>query len=427
MRSVLLLQGPLGPFFQHFSRFLAHKSIRVHKLNFNGGDESWSCAGSNISYRGSLIDWPAFLEETIKRLHIDTVFCYNDCRLYHQYARQYCQEQNIIFYVFEEGYLRPDYITLEPNGVNAHSPWYGCIETLLPGVLPVGKNDHFVINPTFKHRIGYAIRYYLFMQLYYWRFTHYQHHRCRTCLSEGLAWLKGFHTKHINKKRDKNLKKRLIGEHSEHLFVVPLQVTDDFQIRIHSSFENIHQFIHHTLVSFANHANENDVLVFKHHPMDRGYTNYRQFIRHECERLNIDKRIFYGYELSLPELYPHCKGVVTVNSTVGMSALLHLVPTITLGKAIYDIPGLTSQNSLDQFWQQPYPVNIKLLKQLRGFMLNHTQINGSFYGAYQKTCEQIWQRLLVLDSFNPVHTTANNIGSHTDPLSVLASLAKPAA
>ena len=427
MRSVLLLQGPLGPFFQHFSRFLARQGIRVHKLNFNGGDESWSCSGSNISYRSSLVDWPAFLEKTIKRLQIDTVFCYNDCRLYHQYARQYCQEQNIRFYVFEEGYLRPDYITLEPNGVNAHSPWYGRLEVLLSEELPVEKNDHFVINPTFNRRIGYAIRYYIFMQLYYRRFTYYQHHRSRTCLSEGLAWLKGFSTKYIYKGRDQHLKKRLIDKHSGHIFLAPLQVTDDFQVRVHSCFDDISHFIRHSLESFASHANENDVLVFKHHPMDRGYTSYKQLIKHECERLNIEKRIFYGYELSLPELYPHCKGVVTVNSTVGMSALLHSVPTITLGKAIYDIPGLTSQNSLDQFWQQPYPVNIKLFKQLRGFMLKHTQINGSFYGSYQKTCEQIWQRLLVLDSFNTIHTSANNIGSQTDPLSVLASLAKPAA
>ncbi|OIN07998.1 hypothetical protein BFR47_15900 [Oceanisphaera psychrotolerans] len=289
------------------------------------------------------------------------------------------------------------------------------------------KNDHFVINPTFKRRIGYAIRYYIFMQLYYRRFTHYQHHRGRTCLSEGLAWLKGFHAKNINKKRDKSLNKRLIIEHSGHFFLVPLQVTDDFQIRIHSSFENIHQFIHHTLMSFANNANENDVLVFKHHPMDRGYTNYKPFITHECKRLNIDKRVFYGYELSLPELYPHCKGVVTVNSTVGMSALQHSVPTITLGKAIYDIPGLTSQHGLDRFWKKPCPVNKKLIHQLRYFMLNHTQLNGSFYGEYKKTCEQIGQRLLSLNSHSTAHTTVHNIDYQTKPLSVLASQAKPAA
>ncbi|MFB9846597.1 capsule biosynthesis protein [Oceanisphaera arctica] len=427
MRSILLLQGPLGPFFQHFSRFLASQGIRVHKLNFNGGDESWPCVGSNISYRGSLVDWPAFLDETIKRCHIDTVFCYNDCRLYHHYARQYCQKQHIGFYVFEEGYLRPDYITLEPNGVNAHSTWYGRLETLLPEVLPVEKNDHFVISPTFQRRIGYAIRYYISMQLHYPIFTHYQHHRCRTCLSEGLAWLKGLYTKYIYKNRDQNLKERLIDHHSGHIFLVPLQVTDDFQVRIHSCFGDTSQFIRHVLLSFSSHANDNDVLVFKHHPMDRGYTNYKKLIRYECERLGINERIFYGYDLSLPELYPHCKAVVTVNSTAGMSALLHSVPTITLGKAIYDIPGLTSQNGLDQFWKKPCPVNAKLFKQLRCFMLNHTQLNGSFYGEYQKTCEKIWQRLLVLNSFNTVHTTVKNIGSQADPFNVLASQTKPAA
>lgn len=48
--KILLLQGPLGPFFQTLSRQLTTAGHRVTKVHFNGGDASWSCAGDNLSF-----------------------------------------------------------------------------------------------------------------------------------------------------------------------------------------------------------------------------------------------------------------------------------------------------------------------------------------------------------------------------------------
>lgn len=50
--------------------------------------------------------------------------------------------------------------------------------------------------------------------------------------------------------------------------MVPLQVSEDFQIREHSDFDSIEQMIENIVSSFAKHASEEDVLLFKHHPMD---------------------------------------------------------------------------------------------------------------------------------------------------------------
>ncbi|GAA3528293.1 hypothetical protein GCM10022394_04310 [Zobellella aerophila] len=322
------------------------------------------------------------------------MFCYNDCRAYHLKARHYCLEHKIDFYVFEEGYLRPDYITLEKGGVNAHSPWYGRLASLLASQAPTDDEQlHFAVAPTFNKRIYYAIRYYLGMQLNAGRFSHYVHHRHRPCWTEGTSWLKGWYTKLSHKAHDREQQQRLIDHHSGNIFLIPLQVADDFQIRAHSPFKDVAQAISHIMDSFATNAAADDVLVLKHHPMDRGYSNYRRQIKRHCTRLGLNNRVFYGFEFSLPELYRHCKGVVTINSTVGISALLHKVPTLTLGKALYDLPGLTSQCGLDTFWQRPEPVNHPLFTQLRLFLLSHTQVNGSFYGEYKKTCEQVWQRL----------------------------------
>lgn len=395
MQSVLLLQGPLGPFFQNFSHFLSDQAIQVHKIHFNGGDGCWPCKGRNTSYTGTLPEWRHFLAAYIKEHAIDTVFCYSDCREYHAVARHFCLSHNIRFYVFEEGYLRPHYITLEQNGVNAHSSWYG----KLAARLPHGSTEHVKhqldIRPNFKRRIYYAMRYYLNLQLSRPKFRHYVHHRHRPCWKEGIAWLKGWYTKYSHSAHDKGLQQQLIDHHSGHIHLVPLQVADDFQIRTHSPFTDVADSIRHILASFAACAPKNDVLLFKHHPMDRGYTNYTQLIQQRAKKLGIAGRVFYGFELSLPELYHHCKGVVTVNSTVGLSALFHHVPTITLGKALYDIPGLTSQCPLATFWRSPQPVNVTLFKQLRAFLLQHTQLNGSFYCEPEKTCQHIWQQLLM--------------------------------
>ncbi|MCC4264607.1 capsular biosynthesis protein [Oceanimonas baumannii] len=419
MKSALLLQGPLGPFFQHFSRFLSEQGIAVHKIHFNGGDGCWPCKGSNVHYTGSLPEWRHFLHNYISENEIDTVFCYSDCREYHAVARIYCQSHNIRFFVFEEGYLRPHYITLEQDGVNAHSPWFGKVASELPRQDPERVHHQFDIKANFKRRIYFAMRYYFSMHFSRWRFRHYVHHRHRPYWKEGIAWLKGWYTKYTHTAHDKGLLQTLIDQHSQHIFLVPLQVADDFQIRAHSPFNDVAGSIHHIMDSFAKHATPNDVLLFKHHPMDRGYTNYTKLIRSLAEQHGLNGRVFYGFEISLPEVYRHCKGVVTVNSTVGMSALLHHVPTITLGNALYDVPGLTSQCSLNEFWQAPQPVSDDLFKRLRAFLLKHTQLNGSFYCLPHSTCQQIWQRLQQ-QAAPPIRHRPRLVAAHEQPLTAKA-------
>ena len=55
------------------------------------------------------------------------------------------------------------------------------------------------------------------------------------------------------------------------------------------------------------------------------------------------------------KLLDGARGVVTVNSTVGLWALRAGRPVITLGDAIYDIDGLTFRGGLDAFWTEAGP------------------------------------------------------------------------
>ncbi len=54
---VLLLQGPVGPFFRRLADDLTRAGAQVFKVNFNGGDWLFYQNGA-FNYHGRLEDWP---------------------------------------------------------------------------------------------------------------------------------------------------------------------------------------------------------------------------------------------------------------------------------------------------------------------------------------------------------------------------------
>ena len=86
------------------------------------------------------------------------------------------------------------------------------------------------------------------------------------------------------------------------------------------------------------------------------------------------------HDLPLPALLTHTRAVITVNSTAGLSALIHNKPLKVMGKALYNIEGLTWQGPLNQFWQSNFAPDKKLFQCFRTHLLYSTQINAVFYG-----------------------------------------------
>ena len=126
-------------------------------------------------------------------------------------------------------------------------------------------------------------------------------------------------------------------------------------------------------------------LIFKHLPLDRGRKNYKNFICEQAQKLRISDRVLVVHEVHLPTCLQHALGTVTINSTVGLSSLYHGTATIALGNAIYDIEGLTNKNKkLKEFWKNPQKPDMKLLAKFRHYLIETTQLNGSFYGLMPK-------------------------------------------
>ena len=68
--------------------------------------------------------------------------------------------------------------------------------------------------------------------------------------------------------------------------------------------------------------------------------------------------------------------MVCVNSTSGTLALAAGKPVCTLGEAIYNVPGLTYDGHLDDFWADPEPPAPGLYEAFRKVLVNRCLVRG---------------------------------------------------
>jgi capsular polysaccharide export protein len=186
-------------------------------------------------------------------------------------------------------------------------------------------------------------------------------------------------------------------------FFLPLQLSSDAQILDHSRFKDMLAVIAFVLASFAKHAAAEARLVIKNHPLDTGQTDYRKAVHDTAQRLGIAGRVLYMETGDLNILLKAARGTVTVNSTVGALALGMNCPTIALGAPIYDLPGLTFQGELNDFWRAPEPPDAELFRCFRNTVIQATQVNGGFYSregialAVENSCHALESEHSPLD------------------------------
>lgn len=377
-RKVLLLQGPVGPFFRRLARLLRAAGAEVHKVNFNGGDCLFYPRGA-VTWRGHPHDWPEFLQSLIVQRQIDLILLFGDCRPIHTAAREIALRLGVHVGVFEEGYIRPNFITFEDFGVNGYSrlPRAPKFYRQLP---PGSHHLETEVGNTFRYAALWATLYYIASAAARPWFPHYRHHRPLT-LSEAWPWVRSAWRKALYRFRERGILELLTGALRKKFFLVPLQVSVDSQVRHHSDFRSVRQFIRHVVASFAAHAPGDVLLVIKHHPLGRGHHDYRQLLGKLVAEFGVVGRVLYIHDQHLPTLLDNTRGAVLINSTAGLTALEHGAPVKACGVAVYDLPGLTFQGSLDEFWRRAETSrpDAELFRRFRAHLIERTQINGSFY------------------------------------------------
>lgn len=133
------------------------------------------------------------------------------------------------------------------------------------------------------------------------------------------------------------------------------------------------------ITSFATHAPANAVLAVKEHPLDDGAIAWRDVVAATARRAGITERVILIEACDLRVLLRQARGMVTVNSTNATVALARGIPVKAVGRAVYDLPGLTHQGTLDGFWRAPAHPCPRLFDTFRKVLAQTCLIEGDFF------------------------------------------------
>jgi capsular polysaccharide export protein len=373
-KTFLFLQGPHGPYFAMLAEALRERGHRALRININGGDKvDWP--GNATDYRGSFRNWPLFFDDFIVNQGVTDLILYGDCRPYHASAHGMARLRGLRVHVVEEGYIRPDFMTLQDDGVNGNSTlpldpqWYMEEASVLSeqdAVLPP-------IPSTFRARARNTMRNGLAAALMRPAFPFYRTHRPHSFLMESVAWCWKLIMRNSHERRSRTEWDKV---KDKPYFTLPLQLNSDYQIRIHSPFGNMRAALRFVIKSFAQYAPQDVSLVVKRHPLDPGLVGWDRLTRRLASHYGVADRIIYLSDWDIADVVGKSRGVVTVNSTVGTLALNVGKPVMVLGHAVYKVPGVVYTGSLDDFWQRPKAPDLPLYSAFRRVLIERCLVRG---------------------------------------------------
>lgn len=376
----LFLQAGYSSLFNRVADELAGLGHRVTGINFCAGDQWLWRDKETINYRGTLEAWPKFVAGYLDSHEVTDLLLLGEQRDYHKQAVVAAQQRGIRVTVTDFGYLRPDWITLERDGMggNSHFPRH-----------PVLIHEYARDCPPLDHQVHYRDRFwdmargdltYSFANVLLWfLFPHYRRSDGR---AGPLRYFPALGRRLLfagrrGRKAQQTFERML--EQKRRYFLLPMQLDHDFQIRAYSPFHDVAEAIQRVLQSFARFAPADVCLLLKIHPWDPGFRNWRRLIGIWARAEDIEQRVVFLEGGDLEQMVRHSLGMVTVNSTSAITALQLGSPVVCLGQAIFDVEGLTFQRGLDRFWAAPAGPDPALVDAFLRLLAGTIQFRGVFY------------------------------------------------
>lgn len=378
-QTVLFLQGPITPFFAEVADALEARGHRCLRINLCFGDRLFWRRGGAANYTGMHEGWPAFIADYLDRERVTDLVLLGEQRFYHKVAIAAAKARGVQVTVTDFGYLRPDWVTLERDGMSGDSAFPRDPEAIraIAARAPEPDLRHRYKDSFFTQAL-WDMAYHLSSSALWWLHpgyrSHQVHHPLLVYLGTGLHILRA---KRGGREADRFI--AAIQAAGTPYWVLPLQMENDFQLRAYSPYPDMKTPIHDVIRSFAAHAPPEAKLLIKIHPLDPGLRNWPRIVRRSARKWGAEGRVCFLDGGSLQPLLQGSRGVITVNSTVGIWALRAGRPTMTLGAAVYDVPGLTFQGGLDQFWLETRPPDPDLLAAFIRAMVAEIQIRGVYY------------------------------------------------
>jgi capsular polysaccharide export protein len=382
-RKILLLQGPSSRFLWHLGCACTELGAEVTRLGFAPGDRLyWSArAGRYLAYRGDPGKVGAFLKDLITRMQVTDVVMLGDGRLYHAEALRALRgmAHAPVPWVFELGYLRPNLISVETWGMGGRSAIPAAFANH-DGGDDTGQPAHSDHLASFLRYAAMDVGYHMINLCFGWLFyPSHRHHALYHPLREYGGWiLKGLR-KPARSAALMRAQQR-IGAHQGQIFVFPLQLLTDYQIRDHGTGQTMEATINRIVTSFSRHAPATAILVIKEHPLDNGLMRWSRRVAAIAAHNGISKRVIFLDGGDLEAVLNRASGVVTINSTVGLTAISKGVPCLVLGKAIYDHSRMTARPDIDAFWTDPPAPDPETVNAFLRFLRARYHVAGSFDG-----------------------------------------------
>jgi capsular polysaccharide export protein len=372
-RAFVFLQGPPGPLFERLAHAMRSRGVVVERINICAGDRlDWRDAAT--SFRGRFRDWPNFFDNFVRQHGITDILMFGDCRPYHVLARRLAALRGIRTHVLEEGYVRPHWMTLELDGVNGHSRLRRDKEWFIEQARALPPEPELPpVTASFRRRVRDTLRYYTGVQFGRLSYPHFRSHRPGSLSGEAAGWIWKYL---VSDARARKAERTVNSLQGKRFFLLPLQLSGDYQIRNHSPFPDMQSAASYVIESFATHAPDDAHLLIKAHPLDSSFFNWSRFIRSRARSVGIADRVHFIDGGVLESLAAAASGMVCVNSTSATVALAADTPVCTLGAAIYKMPGLTFEGHLDQFWADPPPPEPGLYAAFRRVLVDNCLVRG---------------------------------------------------
>lgn len=383
-RVFLMLQGPHGPYFWQLGKMLRAAGATVWRVGFNAGDRAfWFSTKTFLPYTDTPEAWPDTFQSIVADKGVTDIVLYGDPRPVHALAVARAKELGLRIHVFEEGYLRPFWITYERDGANGHSALMGLsVEQMRTALANI---DHDNIEAPdhwgdMRQHIFYGALYHWFVMFRNGAFKHFRGHRELPVTYEFMLYFKRLIMMPLHRvsRRWRTWRIRRSG-HPFHIAL--LQLEHDASFQVHSPYSTMPEFISDVIDGFAKGAPRHHHLVFKAHPLENDRRNLLAEVKRLAANFGVTGRVHYVRGGKLASLLNYARSAVTVNSTAGQQALARGLPLRTFGTAVFAKPEFVSHQSLDAFFMHPERPDTRAYKDYRQFLLETSQVPGGFYSA----------------------------------------------
>lgn len=372
-KRILLVSAPFGPFARVFADELRRRGATVTRMLFSAGDALWwGTLRDTCAFTGSADAWAeAVVDQTSK---FTDVLVFGESGPYNSAVLSRIAGIKARVWVLENGYFRPNWVTLERNGVNGNSGLprsraaFDNAGITIEEAAPVGLILPFhVLNISFHHLAHIPGK---------WFFRNFKFPYAHSFSEQGWSHAWSFVQRKILRINRNRFRPEL---EQRPYFVACLQRDGDHQLVAYSDYKTNEQFLEQVIGSFASHAPRNTYLLIKNHPLDCGIGHLRRVAARIAAHHDVTRRVVFIDEANFNSLSKASLGIVVNNSTAGLTAMGQSIPVKVLGQSIFNVEGLADQKPLDAFWQTPVPPDLALFERFRAFVIAHTQVAGSFH------------------------------------------------